>query len=147
MPQNRPPTFDHLKKLSPPTKRVTFQSDPDDEGSAVTVVIRSIGRKAWSDLLGEYPATAEQRAKVKEILGDDAAEDDLGYDVDRFPAAAVSACLVEPKLTVEQVDELFDAWNLSDSTTLFAAVLEVNTRSRVVDSGKGSGPTPTTGSG
>jgi hypothetical protein len=42
-------------------------------------------------------------------------------------------------MTVEQVRELWDEWNVAEILPCWQAALEVNTQRRVVDLGKASG--------
>jgi len=81
-----------------------------------TFVLRSVSRREWADLLAKYPPSAEHRR-----AGHDA-------DPDRFPVAAVAACLVEPQLTEEQVRRLAesDALTFGEWQKLWLAALALN---------------------
>lgn len=79
-------------------------------------VLRSVSRRAWADLLAKYPPSAEQRR-----AGHDA-------DPDRFPVAAVAACLTEPALSEAQVRKLAesDAMTFGEWQKLWVAALTLN---------------------
>lgn len=81
-----------------------------------TFVLRSVSRREWADLLAKYPPSAEQRR-----AGHDA-------DPDRFPVAAVAACLVEPELSEADVAKLAasDAMTFGEWQKLWLAALTLN---------------------
>lgn len=165
----RPATFDHLKKKQPLERTVSIVLSDDAarsyeaasealerarllgqptheheeslakaraalEAETVTMRFRSIGRKVYDALLLMHPATDEQKAE--------AAKDgtpELPYDIDTFAPALVAASCVEPRLSIEQVRELWDEWNSAEVAPCWVAAMEVNTQRRVVDLGKGNG--------
>ena len=81
-----------------------------------TFVLRSVSRREWADLLAKHPPSAEQRR-----AGHDA-------DPDRFPVAAVAACLMEPSLSEVQVRKLAesDAMTFGEWQKLWLAALSLN---------------------
>jgi hypothetical protein len=81
-----------------------------------TFRLRAVSRKVWADLLAKYPPTAEHRR-----AGHDA-------DPDRFPVAAVAACLVEPELSEADVAKLAasDAMTFGEWQKLWLAALQLN---------------------
>ena len=128
-------------------ERLLLSTDPDEaeleaararveEAKAaldeVTVVMtfRSVGRKAYDDLVMAHPPTDEQK------------EMDYSYNPETFTPAIIAASCVEPDLTLEEATAIFDEWNGSEISQLFLTALEVNTARRTADLGKGSGPTP-----
>jgi len=102
--------------------RVDELEEQAEEAKAV-LIIQALGGKAFRDLVDAHPPTQEQRAAVEEGGAH------ASWNPDNFPVALVAACLQEPKATVEEVQAMFDAWNQTDVLTIFAAALEVNTRS------------------
>lgn len=86
------------------------------EAATYTFRLRAVSRKTWADLLAKYPPSAEHRR-----AGHDA-------DPDRFPVAAVAACLVEPQLTEDQVRRLAesDAMTFGEWQKLWLAVMALN---------------------
>lgn len=104
------------------------------------IVLRSIGRVAYDDLIREHPAPddpdSEQVRDYKEMFGDKAKPP---FDMDTFPPALVAASAVEPKMTVEQATRMFAEWNREEVQEVYQAALAVNTRRRVVELGKERG--------
>lgn len=114
----------------------------DEEDAVVAVRFRSIGRLAWDELIRDHPPTDEQVAEAKSAgLGD------LNFNSDTFPPAVVAASLDDPKMTAEEVAELWDSpdWNQAELELLFIAALEVNNSRHTLDLGKDSGGTAATG--
>lgn len=167
---SRPATFDHLKKKKPLEKRVPIYLDdetvermqlaeqmhstmPNEETQAeldaasaalkestVTMVFRSIGRKAYEKLVSEHPPTDEQIAEAEKDN-----EPKPAYNIDTFAPALVLKSCVEPKMTEDEVLVIFEgddetpAWNTTEILEIWLAALEVNTQRRVVSLGKGYG--------
>lgn len=77
---------------------------------------RALPPKEWSDLLAEHPAR------------DSDTEKGYTFNLESFPAAAVSACAVDPVMTVEQVDRLVEVLNQGQWDDLFTTVWRVNVR-------------------
>lgn len=167
----RPATRDHLRSQKKPlTKYVEILLDPDvldaydraqerlgeatasnrdirqrelDEAKAklveatVTMKFQSLGRKRYEALIAEHPPTEEQNEQaLKETQGE------AGYNIETFPPALIHASCVDPELSEEDVQEIYDTWNTAELMALFFAALEVNTQRRVADLGNVFGPTP-----
>lgn len=85
--------------------------------------VGAVSRKQWADLLLDHRPTRKQLA----------AEPKAEFDVDTFPAAAIQACLIDPAMTLEQVQQLEGGVDgvggLTDAqfSILFNSVVEVNT--------------------
>lgn len=77
---------------------------------------RALPPKEWSDLLAEHPA--------REV------DTEAGYsfNVETFPTAVVSACAINPVMTVDQVQRLIPALNQGQWDDLFTTVWRVNVR-------------------
>lgn len=84
---------------------------------------QSVGDKTWSDLLAEHPAPEGSDGK---------------WDPQTYPAALVAASSVEPKMSVEDVERLFDAFNMSQRNTLFSAAWSANQRGVDIPFSQGS---------
>lgn len=120
---------------------------------SVLYVFRSIGRKAWRALIDEHPPTEDEIADADaEYQRRKAAGEDIeasavrpDWNGDTFPQAALSACCIEPGLTEAEADELLDQVSDLEASQLLGAAVVANMTSRVVDLGKGSGPTRSTG--
>lgn len=122
------------------------------EGSTVTMLVRSVGRKAYDDLVLANPPTPVQVARAQaDWLATVSAATAMGerpgqfeppdWDAEKFAPALIAACAVEPALTLEEATSLFDEWCPAEVSALFTACVVVNTANRVVELGKGSGPT------
>lgn len=113
-----------------------------EEDAVVSVRFRSIGRHAWDDLIRQHPPTDAQVAEAKA-----AGMGELNFNSDSFPPAVVAASLDEPRMTVDEVAELWDSpdWNQAELGVLFAAALEVNNSRHTLDLGKDSAGTAATG--
>ena len=76
----------------------------------VPFTFRALGRKAWSDLVADHPSTNEGEA----------------WDADTLPPALVAACAIDPVMTPEDVDALFEQLNEGQREDLIAAAWQVN---------------------
>lgn len=90
---------------------VELEAEIDEAG--VEFVFRGMGRGRWRKLLAEHPPTDEQKTLGAE------------FDVDTFPFHAMAACLVEPALTVDDLQALEeDALDEVSFGQLWAACLK-----------------------
>jgi hypothetical protein len=81
----------------------------------VEFVFTEIGRRAWSDLLAQYPPDDEQRAQG------------LDHDPATFPPAAMAASCTSPAgTTLERMTKVFDDWGVGQVTALWRACLAAN---------------------
>ncbi|QXE36211.1 hypothetical protein KQY30_20150 [Streptomyces sp. GMY02] len=71
---------------------------------------RAIGARAWSDLVAAHPSKNPNE----------------GWDPETFPRALVSVCCVDPVMTPEQVDALFEVLNEGQRSDLMQAAYDVN---------------------
>jgi hypothetical protein len=77
---------------------------------------RSIGKKAWADLLSEHPPTKDQaKANTR-----------IDHNPETFPLAAIAASCVDPVMTVEQVDKLEQLLTIGQFETLWGACIDAN---------------------
>jgi hypothetical protein len=63
------------------------------EAAKVEFRFRSIGKRAWADLLAAHPPTREQKK----------ADPRVDHNPDTFPAAAIAASCVDPVLTLDKI--------------------------------------------
>lgn len=84
----------------------------------VTFVFTAIGDRASSDLLAAHPSPK-----------DDKGADKYAWNPQTYPVALVAAACVDPKMTVADVEALFDRCNLDQRNTLFGAAFAANNRS------------------
>ncbi|MFB6977685.1 hypothetical protein [Streptomyces scopuliridis] len=71
---------------------------------------RAVGDKAWSDLVAAHPSANKNE----------------GWDPATFPKALVSACCVDPVMTPEQAEQLFEVLNEGQRTELMQGAYDVN---------------------
>lgn len=83
------------------------------EANTVTYTVRSIGKRAWSDLKRQHPPTREE------------AKRGIDANMDTFPPVAIAACC-DPEITVEQSEQLTQVLPEGEWNKLWAAVLGVN---------------------
>jgi hypothetical protein len=102
-------------------------SDVEEEmrASEVEFHLIGLGRRAWSDLLRSYPP---RNASDDEDLTDAQlkADEQVGYDADRFPLAAVAASCQDPQMSVEQAESLAERLNDGQWRQLWRAAVDVN---------------------
>jgi hypothetical protein len=126
-----PDSPEKAKKLKDAQKKIDEKKAVLDEVT-VELTLRAIGSKAYDDLLLEYPNPKDEEERT---------DQDPVYDPATFPIALVAASLIEPKVTFDELKELWDDWNVAEVTDLFFTAMSVNTSRRVVDMGKGYGST------
>jgi len=101
----------------PRTKLRASKAELEAEMRAASATFRfkSIGDKAWSDLLAAHPPREGK-------------DDDESFDPTSFPTALLAAAAVEPTMTVEQAATLLDGFTLSQRNTVFGAAYSANVR-------------------
>ncbi|TXS35354.1 hypothetical protein [Streptomyces sp. t39] len=77
---------------------------------------RSIGDRAWSDLVAAHPPKKQGPGGQT-----------LMWDPDTFPRALIAASAVDPVMTPEQLDALFEVLNEGQRTELWDCAYAVNT--------------------
>lgn len=82
-----------------------------------TFTFKSVGDKTSSDLLAAHPSPKDERGNEK-----------YSFDPATYPAALIAAASVDPVMTVEQVETLFDSLNLHQRNQLFNAAFAANNR-------------------
>lgn len=115
-PRVRPATFDHLRKKKH-RERIVQIPTVDDDGMEVTMEmrLRAISSRAYDRMQGDHPPTAKQKAEG------------AAYNPDTFAPALVSACSLDPKLSVAQATELYesDEWSSGEFGGLFVECLRL----------------------
>lgn len=105
------------------------------ELEAVTVVFkfRSIGGDRVDALIEEHPPTAKQRKKAEGKEGGEPS-----WNPETFPQALVAACVVDPELSLEDVQDMWksDDWTSPELNLLFTTAMGVNTAVRTHQSAK-----------
>ena len=72
------------------------QMEDDFEDHFVSFKMRALSHKAWADLFAAHPPTKEQRRE------DSRAQ----FNPETFPAVAIATCLIDPEMSVPQVQIL-----------------------------------------
>lgn len=112
-------TFTDLLKKPVRSKTLTLKMPGDDgEEQELTIKVRSIGQRAYDDLLAEHPPSRKQKDN-----GD-------SYNMDTFCPALIAASMVAPEITKEEATELWtsEAWSRGELSELFFACVEVNNK-------------------
>jgi hypothetical protein len=107
------------------------RDEAEDALRAVTLVMRLRalpresrgGEKSYSELRAEHPPTEEDHAELA-AAGESNAK--AQFHSETFGPALVAACLVEPKVTVEQAAEMAADMNEAEWSGLFNAAILVN---------------------
>lgn len=86
------------------------------ESEKVPFKFKSIGHRAWADLLAEHPPTLEQRR----------ADPKADHNPKTFPIAAMAASSHEPTMEYADVERLDKALNDSQFVKLWKACLDAN---------------------
>lgn len=109
-PRVRPATFDHLRKKKK-RERVVQIPFTDDDGEEITLEmrLRAISSRQYDKLQAENAPTPKQR------------DQGAVYNPDTFAPALISACSLEPHLSVEEATELYnsDEWSSGEIGGLF----------------------------
>jgi hypothetical protein len=103
----------------------------------VTFTFQDIGRKSFDDLVMAHKPTPEQKKHVADLGGGI-----LEYNTDTFPPALISAAAIDPEISLDEAETIFDQWGSADAEILFTtALLVCKERTSVPLSKNGSEPT------
>lgn len=117
--------------------RTTFsEAEAALREDAVCFQFRGIGRKKYDKLVGDHRPSERTKERVTELGGDPRF---TPFDPETFPPVIISASLIDPELTVGEVEGMYDDddWNGAELTALLETALEANTEYRQVELGKG----------
>jgi len=130
-PTDRKLKTDHTKKKAEYDEAVEQSAD-----FLVEFAFRSIGRKAFEELLSNCPPTEGQKKDAMKK-----GEDEPAWNPDTFMPSLLAASIVTPEISEEEMFEMWESedWNMAELTALFLAAIQVNQTRKVVDLGKGSG--------
>lgn len=93
------------------------------EDTAVRFYFRGLSPTRYNKLLADHPATEQDHERVQARgLGDTAR-----WALDDFPKALILAACVEPALTEDDVDEMWDTWNDAELGAVFEVALAAST--------------------
>jgi len=118
-------------------KKALDEADVALREASQRFVFQSISRRQYQDLVDEHPPTKDQVAEGEE------SGNPPDFDVEGFAPALIAACVVDPPMTPDEANELWNSpeWSTAESMLLFITANGANSQSRVVDLGKGSGST------
>lgn len=115
-PRVRPATMDRLRKKKRRERVVPIQT-VDDDGDDLTLEMRfrAISSKAYDKLVAENPPTPKQR------------DQGAMYNPDTFAPALISACSLDPKLSLEEATEITtsDEWSSGETGGLFVECIRL----------------------
>lgn len=110
----------------------------DMEGNVAVFKIQGLGRRRYSDMQEDpkFQPTPEQKRLARERHGTD---QNITWNTDTFPPVLIHACLIEPKMTLEEVQEMWDSdeWTTAELLNLLQAAIDVNEQLRTINWGKG----------
>ena len=94
------------------------------ESSVIEFRLAGLNPHVYEEVVQANQPSAKQRREFSER------GDTLMWNPDTFPSALVAACLLDPKLTAEEVAELeqFENWLAADSQSLFEGAMSACTR-------------------
>lgn len=105
-------TFEDLRRKKRRKSSVEINLyDEDGEPETLTVIIQAISSVEYDKMIADCPPNAVQRAR-----------NDV-YNMDEFAPQLISACSVNPRMTFEEVKELYqsDEWATGEIGNLFWA--------------------------
>ena len=112
-------TLDQLvNKPRSTTEFSLFLSDGNGGTNEVTMKYQAIGMRGYDKLVSKYPPKPDQRAEG------------ASFDMDTFAPALISACAVDPVITLEEAKSIWvsDDWSRGDVMVLFRNAVELNNR-------------------
>ena len=109
--QDKKSTLDKLK--SKKRRRTTVPVEID--GERLELVFEAVSYRELDELQAKHPPTPEQRVQG------------AVFNRNTFPPVLIAACSVEPKMTVEDVKEIWSSeeWSTGELNTIFDAVTEL----------------------
>ena len=111
-------TLAQLRKKKVRKDQVELPQYNDDGSKADPLIVRmqAIGSVVYDKMISEHPPTREQEARSEQ------------YNIHTFAPALISACAVEPLMTVEDAVELYesDEWSGGEIGALFWCAQRLN---------------------
>ena len=111
-------TFSLLRDKKPQEKEVVvIVPDGSETPQEMSFLFRSISAKEWDLLVAKYPPTKDQRA------------DGQPFNVDTFPPALLSRVCVDPVLSAEEWQEIWESesWNRGEIGDLYGQAVNLCT--------------------
>ena len=122
------------------------EAETELRATALLFKFRSIGRVAFEKLVKQHGPKEED---FEEARKDGVEPTQVNWHTATFSVALTAACSLEPKMTVAEVQELFDdeAWTEVENSALFNAALGANLERRAINlDAVGNGSSGTNGS-
>lgn len=107
-----------MNSLDSLREKLEKKEDEAQEHTA-SFTFQDIGRKRYDDLLKEHPPSDEEKKEYKDAGG----EGVLNYSFMTFPQALVSATAINPTISSEEADQIFNEWSEGDLEILFNTAL------------------------
>jgi len=108
------------KPQAPKIARKIEALQKEAEEHTFEFVFQAIGQRKWNDLIAKNPPTPEQKKLAKTN------NDRIDFDLEKFPIKAIAASVVEPEMSNEDVDKMYDVLNFAQWTTIWTACIEAN---------------------
>lgn len=102
---------------APAISQQILDLEAEIDAARIEFRFRSIGHRAWADLMAAHPPTKEQIKALGRI----------DHNPETFPIAAIAASCVEPAMTVDDVAQLDRALNDTQFNLLLVRCVEANT--------------------
>jgi hypothetical protein len=101
--------------------------------SSIKIVVQSMGRRAYDDLISAHPPSPAQIEEYKDQ------RQKPGFNVETYPTALVVASVIEPVMSPEELKEWFDSddWTGGEFSEIFSACIQVNSQGNILTLGKG----------
>lgn len=93
--------------------------EQEAEQFMVEFKFQDIGRKAYDALIRDNPPSTEEKEEYKAAGG----EGVLPYSFNTFPPRLLVECSVDPKIELEEAEEMFESWAEGDLELLFNTAL------------------------
>jgi len=105
-------TLGDLLNKPPRTKEVRIKSGDAE----VTILFKTVGSRQYDDLVADHKPTKEQT------------KENYQWNPETFPAALISACSVEPEITHEEAEQLWNSpdWSRGELMDVFMALIKLN---------------------
>lgn len=122
-----------LNRVARNTRRSLSDTSPDQiqtqidalydraHDETVSFTFRDIGRKRYDELVAAHPPTQEQKDDYKAQDG----PGNLTFNPDTFPPALISACAIDPEISLAQATLICDTWSEGDIQELFLCAIAV----------------------
>ena len=110
--------------LGKPKTRDTFTLylGNGEDAFEVEMTVEALSMKDYDKLLAKYPPTEEEQRKG------------LTYELEKFAPAVISACMIDPDLSLAEAKKIWTSenWSRGDVEGIFSKVLRVNHRESTV---------------